>query len=122
MKTIIGGRQSGKTTKLIEMAAETGATIVTANSRMADYIKVMACEMGKDIKDPICINKIINTNVTANSHMTDYIKVLAHKMGKDIKDPMVTEHLLIDEAQMTLAQILKDYYIDAITVNKEDNE
>lgn len=108
MKTIIGGRQSGKTTKLIEMAAETGATIVTANSHMADYIKVLTHKMGKDIKDPICITKIINTK------------------GSDLNSvfnrSLVAEHLLIDEAQIVLEQILKYYCIDAITVNIEENK
>ncbi len=49
MSTIyIGERQSGKTTMLIEMSEKkTGATIVVATYPMANYIQLLAAQMGK---------------------------------------------------------------------------
>lgn len=53
MSTIyIGERQSGKTTMLIEMSEKTGATIVVATYPMANYIQLLAAQMGKKIPVP----------------------------------------------------------------------
>lgn len=47
MQIYIGERQSGKTTMLIEMSEKTGDTIVAATYQMANYIRLLAAQMGK---------------------------------------------------------------------------
>lgn len=49
MIRIIGGRGSGKTTKLLNLAAENGYTIVAPNERMADFVRHMAVEKGLNV-------------------------------------------------------------------------
>ena len=73
MSTIyIGERQSGKTTMLIEMSEKTGATIVVATYPMANYIQLLAAQMGKKIPVPITV--------------TNYIRLLASGgLGKSEK-------------------------------------
>lgn len=48
MQIYIGERQSGKTTMLIEMSEKTGATIVVATYPMANYIQLLAAQMGTE--------------------------------------------------------------------------
>lgn len=86
MSTIyIGERQSGKTTMLIEMSEKTGATIVVATYPMANYIQLLAAQMGKKIPVPITV--------------TNYIRLLASGgLGK-------SEKYLVDELQMMLQQM-----------------
>lgn len=55
MQIYIGERQSGKTTMLIEMSEKTGATIVVATYPMANYIQLLAAQMGKKIPVPITV-------------------------------------------------------------------
>lgn len=94
MSTIyIGERQSGKTTMLIEMSEKTGATIVVATYPMANYIQLLAAQMGKKIPVPITV--------------TNYIRLLASGgLGK-------SEKYLVDELQMMLSAM----NVEAATVN-----
>lgn len=72
MQIYIGERQSGKTTMLIEMSEKTGATIVVATYPMANYIQLLAAQMGKKIPVPITV--------------TNYIRLLARGgLGKSEK-------------------------------------
>lgn len=82
MDLYIAERQSGKTTMLIKMSAETGAIIVAPNHLMASYIVKMAIKLGINIPTPITVN--------------DYIHILS--MGGLNK----TQKYLIDELQMAL--------------------
>lgn len=43
---IFGGRGSGKTKTLVELASKTGATIVVNDKRRAEHMMSMACVMG----------------------------------------------------------------------------
>lgn len=45
MKTIVGGRQSGKTTEIIKTAHDTGAAILCSTETEAKFIKYMAKEL-----------------------------------------------------------------------------
>lgn len=94
MSTIyIGERQSGKTTMLIEMSEKTGATIVVATYPMANYIQLLAAQMGKKIPVPITV--------------TNYIRLLASGgLGK-------SEKYLVDELQMMLSAM----NVEAATVD-----
>ncbi|MDV3880746.1 hypothetical protein BAS06_09335 [Elizabethkingia miricola] len=56
---------SGKTTKLIQLSAETGAIIVTINLKSADRIERMAKELLKAIPQPITYTEFINGNYYA---------------------------------------------------------
>lgn len=83
MQIYIGERQSRKTTMLIEMSEKTGATIVVATYPMANYIQLLAAQMGKKIPVPITV--------------TNYIRLLARGgLGK-------SEKYLVDELQMMLS-------------------
>lgn len=58
MKIITGPRGSGKTTRLIEMSARTGYTIVEPNAWMVDVVKRLAKEKRMKIPEPIAITQI----------------------------------------------------------------
>ena len=49
MIRIIGGRGSGKTTKLLKIAERDGFVIVEPNARMTDYVRHMAIENGYNV-------------------------------------------------------------------------
>lgn len=92
----IGERQSGKTTMLIEMSEKTGATIVVATYPMANYIQLLAAQMGKKIPVPITV--------------TNYIRLLARGgLGK-------SEKYLVDELQMMLSA-MNAMNVEAATVD-----
>ena len=55
---IIGGRGSGKTTKLIRMSAENNIYIVCLDRRRALNIAAMAREMGLTIPFPITVEEL----------------------------------------------------------------
>ena len=59
MNIIIGERCSGKTTKLIEKSAATGAYILTATNSMAGFIAAQANRMGLYIPRPISYESYI---------------------------------------------------------------
>ena len=50
MERIFGSRRSGKTTKLIELAAKKGYILVEPNMRMANFAKSLAKEKGYNIE------------------------------------------------------------------------
>lgn len=54
---IVGDRQTGKTTKLIEISAATGIPIVTRNLGIASHIYHQAKRNGYDIPKPLCLNE-----------------------------------------------------------------
>ena len=49
---IIGPRQSGRSTELIELSEATGLLIITGDNRRAECLYNMAQKMGKDIRKP----------------------------------------------------------------------
>lgn len=55
MKIILGGRASGKTTKLIQESAETGRRILTHNKEAARGIWWQAQSLGYDIPIPLTV-------------------------------------------------------------------
>lgn len=59
MKIIVGGRASGKTTKLIKESAETGYRIVTSNEGAARAIYMQAKDLGYDILRPISVMEYV---------------------------------------------------------------
>lgn len=100
MKKIIMPRGSGKTTKLIQMSAETGKTIVCANQLAVSNILFMAKALKLEIQHPITIHDIIN-----------HTKMSGHNKYK--------EGVLIDEADLCL-QHISLVPISAITLSEEN--
>lgn len=95
MDIYIGTRQSGKTTKLIQLSAETGAIIVVGTYSMVKYVMSMAINMGLKIPEPISYKDLIER---------------AHYEH-------LTRRYLIDEAQM-----LFDWLnVDAVTITMDGN-
>lgn len=58
MKIIVGGRASGKTTKLIQESAETGCRILTFNKETAKEIFWQAQSLGYDIPMPLSVKDL----------------------------------------------------------------
>jgi hypothetical protein len=56
---VFKGKQTGKTTKLIEMASESGDYIVVANTQRADFVFKKAKEMNKVIHLPITFDEFV---------------------------------------------------------------
>ena len=88
MIKVIGARGSGKTTKLLNMAAENGYVIVEPNARMADHVRHMAMEKG------------LNVNVIG-AH-----ELLYRQRG------VIREKYLVDELEMFLASFGIEGYSD----------
>lgn len=57
---IVGDRQAGKTTKLIEWAAQNNGIIIVHDASFARIVKRMAMVYGMEIPDPICYEEIRN--------------------------------------------------------------
>jgi cytidylate kinase len=81
MIRVIGPRGSGKTTKLLNLAAENGYVIVEPNAMMADRVRHMAIEKG------------LNVNVIGTHEL------LYRQRG------VVRENYLIDELEMFLVSL-----------------
>ena len=55
MNYIIGGRRTGKTTRMIKNAAENNGLIITNDKRRAEEIEYIAKKMGYTIPKPVTI-------------------------------------------------------------------
>ena len=107
MNLYVAERQSGKTTMLIKMSAETGAIIVAPNYMMVSHIVQMAIKLGLNIPTPITVK--------------DYIYILSRGgLNK-------TQKYLIDELQMVLhrmnveaATVDSDHVIFGVKENNHD--
>lgn len=100
MKTIIGGRQTGKTTELIKMAAENNKYILVSDRPRAMFLAKMAKDMGLHIPFPITLPEI------------------AHPVrGTYIKD------IYVDEAITVLTDLIyrnTGFVISAVTISSDD--
>lgn len=73
MDIIIGGRQSGRTTLLIqECAANKDSVIVCPTIKMADSVYQMAKEMGVEIKHPISFRHFCSVSEGVHGGRTKY--------------------------------------------------
>lgn len=54
MQVFIGGRRTGKTTRLIMLSHDTGIPIYTRTEQMAAFVEHQARRMGVTIPKPIC--------------------------------------------------------------------
>ncbi|MDO4890724.1 MAG: hypothetical protein Q3963_05120 [Coriobacteriaceae bacterium] len=103
---ISGGRQVGKTTRLIELAAETDQYIVEPTRMMADYVFRMAHQMGYDIRNPVSVAELQASRLDHTPYAA------THPYGG----------VLIDEAQEVLRMALHLPSIMALAICTENYE
>lgn len=112
MHIILGERCSGKTARLIEISAETGAVIVTGTIGMCDCIKHQAEMMKLEIPKPISarqLAKLRHDSMNGNALNVILLNDI-HKRG-----------ILIDEAQLVLPVLLHDLNIHEMTLTNTDH-
>lgn len=88
MKVITGGRRSGRTTKLIEMAAEGGGYIVCHTREEARRIFQKAKEMGLNILFPITYYEFTNRSFYSpriRGFYIDNVEMLLHYMANPVR-------------------------------------
>lgn len=100
MIKIFRPRQSGKSTELIKISAETGHYIVTANRIRAKVLFEQAQKLGYNIPNPFTVE--------------DYLR-----SGK-LKGSFIKE-ILIDDADAVLQTIFNTVCIEAITMTYDGN-
>lgn len=99
MKIINGERGSGRTTILIHTAYTTGARIICPNRPQAKFVKESAQEEGLEILEPMAFR--------------DFMEKSCRGLARE-------EKVLFDNADMALAEIMRDYFhveVAAITIN-----
>lgn len=85
MKVIHSERGTGKTTKLIEMSADTGFYIVCHDAREAHRVHLEAIKMGLDIPFPITYWEFLNGmyhSKGVKGVLVDNADVLIHYISK----------------------------------------
>lgn len=100
MKTIIGDRQTGKTTELIKMAAENNKYILVPDRQRALFLSKMAQDMGLHIPFPITLSEVTRP-----------------MRGTYIKD------IYVDEAITVLTDLIRrntGFEISAVTISSDD--
>ena len=100
-KWIVGPRQSGRSTELIELSAATGLLIVTGDNRRAECLYNMAKRMGKDIRKP------------------EPIYVWIRKPHQFFDYKMENHGVLVDDADFVLSCLLKTS-VTAAVVESDD--
>lgn len=98
MKLISGGRRSGKTTKLIYWAAETGGYIVCHSQEEARRISRAAKELGLDIRFPISYGEL----------------------GSGTKGMVPEIPLGVDNAEMLLQYLLGPAKVEIATITEDE--
>lgn len=100
-RVITGERGTGKTLKLIQESAKTGAYIVCSHRHLAEWTSQKAKDWGYKIPFPITFDEFLRDS-----------------FGRGLRQPI---HLLIDDAHLLLYQLTRDnVVIDTITVNTVD--
>lgn len=98
---IVGSRSSGKTEWLLKMAHGTNAIIVCHNQRTADDLKDRAKHAGLNIKDPVSIDKVVDTNWRPKERDTEF---------------------LFDNVDLILEHLARGIPIKAITISRLTND
>lgn len=100
-KIIIGGRCSGKTTKLIEQSAKEQIYILTSTIQRARHIFDKARDMGLVIPFPVTVQEFYHSRFVGSSIRRDGV--------------------LIDDADDVLREFLSDTPIRGLTLSDNDN-
>ncbi len=96
MEVIIGKRQSGKTTKLIRIAAEKGLYIVVANHAEARHCVELALKLGCTIPFPLTFHEFLRGDF----------------------GPI--KGFVIDDVSLLFAQLARGKLVHAITIDSTD--
>lgn len=99
---IVGGRQSGKTIRLIKEASETNGVIVCPTRNMVDYVFQTACELGYAISKPITYDQLFMYphHANKNPHYFDGYGITlmcALRRQLNMFDRHNTKSIIIDE-------------------------
>lgn len=99
---IVGGRQSGKTIRLIKEASKTNGVIVCPTHHMAEYVFQTACELGCPILKPITYEQLFvyPNRAKKNDHYFDeygvtLVDALRRQLG--VFDRHNAKSIVIDE-------------------------
>lgn len=68
---VIGGRQTGRTTRMIKKAAENNIYIVVANSVRAKIVNEMARSMGLSIPYPVTVWELKQKNLIGRRYIRE---------------------------------------------------
>lgn len=101
MQVIQNARQTGKTTKAIQLVADRNGYIVVKDGIEARRVFEQARDLGITINYPVTFSDILQAGI--------FFK------GRKPEDKRV----VIDNADLFLQQLLKEVQIEAITVTKE---
>lgn len=107
MHIILGERCSGKTTRLIEKSAETGAVIVTISVCACDYIKHQAAMMKMEIPNPISARQLVKLR---------HDSMNGNALNVILLNDIQKRGILIDDAEIVLPVILNDWNIHEMTL------
>lgn len=58
MRCYVGGRRTGKTTRIIELSHDTGIPILVHSAQIGRLLEHQARVMGKDIPKPVCAHEL----------------------------------------------------------------
>lgn len=99
---IVGGRQSGKTIRLIKEASKTNGVIVCPTHNMVDYVFQTACELGYAISKPITYDQLFMYphHANKNPHYFDEYGITlmcALRRQLNMFDRHNTKSIIIDE-------------------------
>ena len=121
MHVVTGGRQCGKTTQLIKLAASSGGTIVCVNYPRACHVQHLAMELGLKIAKPVTLDQLLSRRVRiagrsrapsasiliddAQDALQTLTSVPIHAVSVDLPAPQgVHDVSLFQDLQTTLAE------------------
>ena len=117
MDILIGKRQEGKTTHLIQMSAAGHGTIVAPTEQSAEYIKDQAKSMKLDIPEPIGWGTFIRSNIGRKG------PYLLDELGGLLRSLSVKTAILDDECVITnLSSDVVHYGDELVTKIRERTE
>ena len=108
MHIILGERCSGKTTRLIEKSAETGAVIVAVTVGACDCIKHQAAMMKLEIPNPISARQLVKLR---------HDSMNGNALNVILLNDIQKRGILIDDAELVLSVILNDWNIHEMTLS-----
>lgn len=114
MKKIITPRQTGKTTRLIDISEKTGTYILTANRQRAVFVADLARRQNKKIPFPVTVNEF-RIGGLRGSHINrilidDADAVLQEIFGVRIEAITMTSDPEDETSRLTMWQRVKNWF------------
>ena len=104
LKIIIGGRQNGKTSRLIKEASQTNSVIVCPSRNMAEIVYQTAHEMGLHIQKPIAQEDFLKNRQGSNNcyYFDEYGITLSNVLYRKLAlfDECGVRNIIIDEGSI----------------------